>query len=74
MDRIELRRMLTATERQIAQGEVLIQNQRWRVEQLQRGGENTADAEDALRSFLHSLALQDQHRAKLERLLERQPS
>ena len=74
MDRTELRRMLTATESQNAQGEVLTQNQRWRVEQLQREGQDTADAEEALRSILHNQALQDQHRAKLERLLEKEPS
>ena len=73
MDRTDLRRLLTATEHQIAQGEILIQNQRWRVEQLRREVQDTADAEEALRSILHNQALQDQHAAKLKRLLEAGP-
>jgi hypothetical protein len=70
MDRIELRKLLSATEHQIAQGEVLLQNQRWRVEHTKREGEDTADADEALRSLLHHQGLQEQHCAKLKRLLE----
>jgi hypothetical protein len=73
MDRTELRRLLTATEHQIAQGEILIQNQRWRVEQLRREAQDTADAEESLRSILHTQSLQDQHATKLKRLLEQGP-
>ena len=70
MDRIELRKLLTATEQQIAQGQVLLQNQRWRMEHAKRDGEDTADADEAMRSLLHNQGLQEQHCAKLKRLLE----
>ena len=70
MDRTDLRRLLTATERDIAQGEVLIQNQRWRIEQLERGGQGTADADEALHSLVRNQVLQEQHRAKLKKSIE----
>ena len=69
MDPTELRRLLTATEHQIAQGETLIQNQRWRIQQLKRDRENIADAEEVLRSLLQNQIFQHQHRTKLKRLL-----
>jgi len=65
MDRTELRRLLTATEREIAEGKMLIQNQRWRVETLKRVGQDTADANEALHSLARNQVLQEQHRAKL---------
>ncbi|MEJ0077219.1 MAG: hypothetical protein WDO17_17635 [Alphaproteobacteria bacterium] len=70
MDRTELRRLLTATEREIAQGEILIQNQRWRIETLKRDGLDTADADEALHSLVRNQAVQEQHRAKLMKCLE----
>jgi hypothetical protein len=69
MDPTELRRLLTATEHQITQGEILIQNQRWRIQQIKRDGENIADAEEVLRSLLQNQIFQHQHRTKLKRLL-----
>ena len=66
MDRTDLRRLLTATEREIAQGEILIQNQRWRIETLKRAGQDTADADEALHSLVRNQATQEQHRAKLK--------
>ena len=69
MDPTELRRLLTATEHQITQGEILIQNQRWRIEQLKRGGDDIADADEVLRSLLQNQIFQHQHRIKLKRLL-----
>lgn len=70
MDRTGLRRLLTATEREIAQGEILIQNQRWRIAQLKREGQDTADADEALHSLVRDQATQEQHRAKLQKSLE----
>ena len=70
MDPTELRRLLTATEHQIAQGEILIQNQRWRIQQLKRNGDDPADADEVLRSLLQNQIFQHQHRTKLKRLLE----
>jgi hypothetical protein len=70
MDRTDLRRLLTATERDIAQGEVLLQNQRWRIETLERDGQDTADAGEALYSLVRNQAMQEQHRAKLKRSIE----
>jgi hypothetical protein len=66
MDRTDLRRLLTATEREIAQGEILIQNQRWRIEQLHREGQDTADAEEALHALVRNQAVQEQHCAMLK--------
>ena len=70
MNRTDLRRLLTATEREIAQGEILIQNQRWRIEQLKREGQDTSDADEALRSLVRNQAVQEQHRAKLKKSLD----
>jgi len=70
MNRTDLRRLLTATEREIAQGEILVQNQRWRVAQLRREGEDTADADEALHSLVRNQATQEQHRAKLKKSIE----
>ena len=69
MDRTDLGRLLTATERKIAQGEVLIQNQRWRIETLKRDGQDTADADEALHALVRNQATQEQHRAKLKQSL-----
>ena len=69
MDPTELRRLLTATEHQIAQGEILIQNQRGRIQQLKRDGDDIADADEVLRSLLQNQIFQHQHRTKLKRLL-----
>jgi hypothetical protein len=70
MDRSELRRLLTATEQQIAQREILIQNQRWRIEQLRRDGQDEGDAQHTLRDLLQAQLLQEEHRARLTRSLE----
>ena len=69
MDQNELRRLLTATEHQIAEGEILIQNQRWRIQQIKRGGDDIADADEVLRSLLQNQIFQHQHRIKLKLLL-----
>ena len=70
MNRTNLRRLLTATEREIAQGEILLQNQRWRIETLKRNGQDTADADEALHALVRNQAMQEQHRVKLKKSLE----
>jgi hypothetical protein len=62
--------MLTATEREIAQGEVLLQNQRWRIETLKWDGQDTVDASEALHSLARNQTLQEQHRVKLQKSLD----
>ena len=73
MDRNDLRRLLTLAEQQIAQGEVLIQNQRWRIEQLKRTGQDEAEAQETLRVLLEAQRLREEHRANLARTLEKDP-